>query len=97
MKKICLITPPSPFLLDERVFMHIGILKVASSLEQKGYNVDFLDLSGIDNYSTVIEDYCKTNNVISAYKKYYINEKVRFATWKNRSVPLWFQKKDIMI
>ena len=31
--KICLITPPSPFLLDERVFMHIGILKVASSLE----------------------------------------------------------------
>jgi anaerobic magnesium-protoporphyrin IX monomethyl ester cyclase len=35
---ICLITPPSPFLLDERVFLHLGILKVASSLEQQGYN-----------------------------------------------------------
>jgi len=63
MNKICLITPPSPFLLDERVFMHIGILKVASSLESRGYSVDFLDLSGIDNYLTVIEDYCKENTV----------------------------------
>jgi anaerobic magnesium-protoporphyrin IX monomethyl ester cyclase len=56
---ICLITPPSPFLLDERVFMHIGILKVASSLEQSGHNVEFLDLSGVDNYIEVVENYCK--------------------------------------
>lgn len=60
-KRICLITPPSPFLLDERVFMHIGILKVASSLEAQGYEVDFLDLSGIENYLKVVKDYCKTN------------------------------------
>ena len=51
--KICLITPPSPFLLDERVFMHIGILKVAASLEQANYEVDFLDLSGVENYLNV--------------------------------------------
>jgi anaerobic magnesium-protoporphyrin IX monomethyl ester cyclase len=61
--KICLIIPPSPFLLDERVFMHIGILKVASSLESRGYDVDFLDLSGIDNYLKVVEDYCKTSGI----------------------------------
>ena len=43
-------------------------------------------------------EYCKIpGNSIAAYKNYYIKEKVRFATWKNRSVPLWFQKKDIMI
>ncbi len=60
---ICLITPPSPFLLDERVFMHIGILKVASSLESKGIPVDFLDLSGIENYLNVVEDYCRTTDV----------------------------------
>ena len=53
--------------------------------------------SGLTVLPQCMPDYCKTNNVISAYKKYYINEKVRFATWKNRSVPLWFQKKDIMI
>jgi anaerobic magnesium-protoporphyrin IX monomethyl ester cyclase len=60
---ICLITPPSPFLLDERVFMHIGILKVASSLESRGHKVEFLDLSGIDNYLKVVEDYCKSSNI----------------------------------
>ena len=36
-------------------------------------------------------------NPIAAYKNYYIKEKVRFATWKNRSIPLWFQQKDIGI
>ena len=61
--KICLITPPSPFLLDERVFMHIGILKVASSLEQKGHKVEFLDLSGIDNYLDVVKDYCTKTDI----------------------------------
>jgi anaerobic magnesium-protoporphyrin IX monomethyl ester cyclase len=65
MKRICLITPPSPFLLDERVFMHIGILKVASSLESRGYKVDFLDLSGIENYNDVVADYCINNNVVN--------------------------------
>lgn len=56
---ICLITPPSPFLLDERVFPHIGILKIAAVLESKAIKVDFLDLAGIENYLEVIEDYLK--------------------------------------
>ena len=60
---VCLVTPPSPFLLDERVFMHIGILKVASSLESRGHKVEFLDLSGIENYLKVVEDYCRSTNV----------------------------------
>ena len=64
-QSVCLITPPSPFLLDERVFMHIGILKVASSLEERGYNVDFLDLSGIDNYLDVLKDYCTTHDTLT--------------------------------
>ena len=57
--RICLIIPPSPFLLDERVFMHIGILKVAAVLEQRGYGVDVLDLAGIENYKDVIREYIK--------------------------------------
>lgn len=55
-KPICLITPPSCFLLDERVFITLGILKVAASLEQRGYAVEMVDLSGIDNYLKVIAD-----------------------------------------
>ena len=56
-KKICLICPPSPFLLDERVFPFLGVLKVAASFQQQGREVDVLDLSGIDNYTEVLEDY----------------------------------------
>ena len=62
MQRICLITPPSPFLLDERVFMHIGILKIAAVLEQRGYSVDMVDLSGVENYIDVLDDYVKSPN-----------------------------------
>jgi len=66
-EKICLIVPPSPFLLDERVFMHIGILKVASSLEQKGVHVDVIDLAGVSNFLEVITDYLKLENSATVY------------------------------
>src|SRR6478736_3371527 len=56
-RSVCLITPPSAFLLDERVFVSLGILKVASSLEAQDYRVNFLDLSGVENFLAPLEDY----------------------------------------
>lgn len=53
--KFCLIIPPSIFLLDERVFASLGILRVAAVLEQHGCYVEVLDLSGITNYESVAE------------------------------------------
>lgn len=50
---VCLITPPSVFLLDERVFVSLGILRVAAVLEQAGHPVELLDLSGIENFLEV--------------------------------------------
>jgi radical SAM superfamily enzyme YgiQ (UPF0313 family) len=55
---ICLVIPPSAFLLDERVFMPLGILRVAAVLE-KQYPVEVLDLSGIENYEDVVADYLR--------------------------------------
>ncbi|OGF97528.1 hypothetical protein A3H08_00165 [Candidatus Giovannonibacteria bacterium RIFCSPLOWO2_12_FULL_44_32] len=52
---VCLIIAPSVFLLDERVFMSLGILKVASVLENAGKTVEMLDLSGIENFEEVAE------------------------------------------
>ncbi len=63
---VCLITPPSAFLLDERVFVSLGILKVAAMLEAAHCRVNFLDLSGVKNYLEALEDYikdCKDNAV----------------------------------
>ncbi|MES2006832.1 MAG: radical SAM protein [Patescibacteria group bacterium] len=54
---VCLIIPPSPFLLDERVFPFLGILKVASALERKGIPVDVLDLSGYENFAEIVRTY----------------------------------------
>src|SRR5207244_8504231 len=63
VKRICLITPPSIFLLDERVFMTLGILKVAAVLEQAGIQVEMLDLSGVENYEEVVRDHVRTRGV----------------------------------
>jgi anaerobic magnesium-protoporphyrin IX monomethyl ester cyclase len=57
MLTVCLIVPPSIFLLDERVFMTLGILKVAAMLEQFGITVEMLDLSGVANYEDAIRSY----------------------------------------
>ncbi|MDB5225309.1 MAG: radical protein [Candidatus Adlerbacteria bacterium] len=61
MRSICLITPPSAFLLDERVFVSLGILKVAAMLEKANKKVNFLDLSGVQNYLEALEDYLRTS------------------------------------
>ena len=55
--KVCLVTPPSDFLLDERVFMSLGILKIGAVLEQIGYEVDHLDLTGVSNYEEAAMSY----------------------------------------
>lgn len=54
---VCLIIPPAVFLIDERVFPSLGILKVAAVLENADYRVDVLDLSGISNYCSAVGDY----------------------------------------
>jgi anaerobic magnesium-protoporphyrin IX monomethyl ester cyclase len=59
MGSVCLITPPSSFLLDERVFMFLGILRIGAVLEKAGYNVSSLDLSGITNFLEAVADYVR--------------------------------------
>ena len=44
--RVCLIIPPYAFLLDDRVFPSLGIMRIAAVLEQKGVKVDLLDLTG---------------------------------------------------
>lgn len=37
-------------------------------------------------------DYCKVlGDSVASYRRYYIMEKSRFATWKNRETPEWFK------
>ncbi len=57
-----MIIPPSLFLLDERVFMNLGILRVAAVLENAGINVEMLDLSGIENFEEVAEMHARQSS-----------------------------------
>ncbi len=50
-----MIVPPSAFLLDERVFLNLGILKVAACLERAGHVVELVDCSGVTNYLEAVE------------------------------------------
>lgn len=60
-ERVCVVTTPSPFLLDQKVFPALGILKVAACLEQAGVVVDHLDLTGISNYEEAAKDYQGAN------------------------------------
>lgn len=55
--RVCLIIPPSAFLLDDRVFTSLGILRIAAVLLEKGVKVDMLDLSGNKDYQAEIDNY----------------------------------------
>jgi len=37
-------------------------------------------------------DHCKTDDVVEAYRQYYIKEKSNFAVWKYSGTPKWFTK-----
>lgn len=60
-ERVCLVIPPSIFLLDERVFMSLGILRVAAVLEQSGVIVEVLDLSGVSNFIDVALEHAESS------------------------------------
>jgi anaerobic magnesium-protoporphyrin IX monomethyl ester cyclase len=55
--KITFVIPPSGFLLDDRVFPTLGVLKVASVLEAAGVDVDVLDLCGESNVDELVAEH----------------------------------------
>lgn len=61
--KICFVTPGSVFLLDERVFVNLGILKVAAACIARGHVVHHLDLDGVANFEDTARAYASTADV----------------------------------
>jgi anaerobic magnesium-protoporphyrin IX monomethyl ester cyclase len=45
--KVSLVNPPSPFLIDEKVFPPLGLLYVGAVLESEGMDVKIIDLAGV--------------------------------------------------
>ncbi|MCK9446501.1 radical SAM protein [bacterium] len=68
------INPPSEFLTDQRVFMSLGILRIATQVKEyiqvhdynkygTNYKVNFLDLSNQHNYNNLISNFINNNNL----------------------------------
>lgn len=60
---ICLISTPSPFLADERVFPFLGILNVAAQLRANGNPVQVLDLAGYKNFEDIMKTYLSGTDI----------------------------------
>lgn len=45
-------------------------------------------------FAQAMPEQYKDSDAIIAYRKYYINEKKRFAKWKNSVVPKWFSEEN---
>lgn len=60
-KNILYIISRSSWLLDERVFPWLGILKVAAAFEQQGYSSTVLDFSGVTNWQEILREFALNN------------------------------------
>lgn len=59
---ILLINPPSGFLIDQKVFLPLGIAYIAAHAREQEHNVRLLDLAGIDDYAEACVDAIKSDN-----------------------------------
>jgi anaerobic magnesium-protoporphyrin IX monomethyl ester cyclase len=55
--KICLIIPPSPWLISDLDLPFLGPLYLSAYLKKEGYNVDVLDLSGLKTDNIAFDKY----------------------------------------
>lgn len=55
VRPVCLIIPPSPFLMDEHVFPFLGPLKVGAMLKEAKWPVKVIDLAGNTDFAREIE------------------------------------------
>jgi len=49
-----------------------------------------IESSGVTMPPQCMPDKYKSDNLILAYRNYYIGDKIRFATWRRRKRPNWF-------
>lgn len=61
---VCLIVPPSGFLMDERVIPPVGPPLVAGALEAAEIEVEYLDLAGVNNYKEAVIDHCLNSKAV---------------------------------
>lgn len=55
-----------------------------------------ITIGSITPFAQAMPDQYKNSCPVIAYRQYYLGEKTRFATWKNRKEPDWYATKNPM-
>ena len=55
--KVCLVQPPSPLLLEDKVMPPLGILYLAAWARKNGHEVSIIDLAGLDSKNLRISNF----------------------------------------
>ena len=77
-------------LCDEYTRRYAKVHKTEAVIEWCDNNRPELSNIEMTEQPTCMPDYCKTESVVDSYRKYYINEKAKFAKWKDGNIPSWF-------
>ena len=51
-----------------------------------------MECTGLTPFAQALPDQYKNSDPVQAYRDYYIGDKAHFCTWKNRTIPKWFQE-----
>ncbi|MFQ9249449.1 MAG: hypothetical protein ACLR3R_19585 [Clostridium paraputrificum] len=84
------------FLLQDEYFYRYGKIHSAYRV------ISLLDPPNVKDNGLTLPPQCmpnvyKCDDLVKAYRNYYIGEKSSFATWKNREVPYWFNYNGVLI
>lgn len=58
-------------------------------------NIPLLPDIGMTPFVQAMPEYCRCENAVDAYRKYYQEEKKHLAKWKNRDIPYWIRVDKI--
>ena len=91
---ITLINPSSPFLLNQKSFVNLGLLTIGAYLQKLGWDVDVIDLAGKDEIKK--NDVCTDASLIgisSTTPQYHIANHIFRLIWllkeeSNREIPV---------
>ena len=79
-------------LCEEYTSRYDKVHKIEAIIEWCDNNRPELPNIEMTKQPTCMPDYCKTESVVDSYRKYYINEKAKFAKWKDGNIPFWYSE-----
>jgi hypothetical protein len=81
------------FLCDEYTYrynkVHLTCTKLRTDLAFQPVNITIGEMT---EPALAMPDYCKLDDAVSSYRKYYKEEKSRLLSWKNRGEPFWINE-----